>query len=66
MKGWRTIAVGLAVAIAPAALQYLGGIHWESYVSPSIATLIAGALTVGMRVITTTPVGSSGGTSSGS
>lgn len=55
LKGWRTIGVGLLIAIAPTALQYLGGIDWTKIVGPNAALLIAGAVTVGMRLITTTP-----------
>ena len=57
MKGWRTIAVGLAFAVAPAALTYLGNIDWSSVVGPNVAMFIAGAITVGMRLITNTPPG---------
>lgn len=59
MKGYRTILVGLAMAIAPAALTYLMGVDWGKLVGPNGAMVIAGAITIGMRLITTTEVGSS-------
>ncbi len=57
MKGWRTLIVNGALAIAPVALQYFAGVDWTQYVSPQMALLIAGALNMGLRFITTTPVG---------
>ena len=45
------------MAIAPAAFTYLAGVDWTSLVGPNAAMAIAGAITVGMRIITTTPPG---------
>ena len=59
MKGYRTIIIGLAMAIAPAGLTYLLGVDWPSLVGPNAAMAIAGALTIAMRIVTTTPVGGS-------
>ncbi len=56
LTGYRTYIVGLALAIAPSALSYLGGIDWTKLgISTNIATLISGVLMLGMRTITTTP-----------
>lgn len=57
LKGWRTIGIGLAIAVAPSALSYLAGIDWTHVVGPNIGMAIAGAITIGMRLITTTPPG---------
>ena len=57
LKGYRTIAIGLLMAIAPAAFTYLAGVDWTSLIGPNAAMAIAGAITVGMRIITTTPPG---------
>lgn len=57
LKGWRTIGVGLAVAVGPVALTYLAGVDWTKVVSPNTALLIAGALTIGMRLLTNTGPG---------
>ena len=35
MKGYRTILVGGALAIGPAALQYLGAVDWPQIVGPT-------------------------------
>ena len=59
LKGWRTIAIGLLMAIAPAALTYLAGVDWTHVVGPNGAMVIAGGITIGMRLITSTPVGKS-------
>jgi hypothetical protein len=57
MKGYRTIAVGLALAIAPAALQYLGAVDWSQYVGPVGASAISGVLMIVLRLVTTGPIG---------
>lgn len=59
LKGWRTIGIGLVVAIAPSALDYLGHIDWTRVVGPNVALLISGAVMVGLRLITDTSVGKS-------
>lgn len=56
-KGWRTLAFGLALAVAPAALQYLGGVDWASYIGPNAAFFVAGIVTLLLRAVTTTPIG---------
>ena len=57
MKGFRTILVGFIMAVGPTALNYLGGIDWTQHVSANAAAVVAGALTIALRCITTTPVG---------
>jgi hypothetical protein len=57
MKGFRTIAVGLFMAIGVPALTYLSGIDWTQYVPAQYAPVIAGTIMVVMRIITNTNVG---------
>jgi hypothetical protein len=57
MKGFRTVAIGLAIAIGPAAITYLLGLDWTSLIGPNAALFVVGLLQIGMRMITTTPVG---------
>lgn len=57
LKGYKTILFGLLLAIAPAALNYLGGIDWTHFVSPNVALLIAGGITLALRAVTNTPIG---------
>lgn len=57
MKGYRTILVGLALAIGPAALQYLGAIDWGQLLGPTGAFFVSGVVAILMRFVTTTPVG---------
>jgi opacity protein-like surface antigen len=59
MKGWKTIAVGLLMVIAPSALSYLAGVDWSQFVGPVGAFAISGGIAILMRVVTTTPVGKS-------
>ena len=57
MKGYRTILVGLGTAVAGAGLTYLMGVDWTQYVGPNVALMIAGAVQIVMRMVTTGPVG---------
>ena len=57
MKGYRTIAVGAAMAVLPPLVTYLLGIDWTSIVGANAAMVISGVLTIGMRLVTTTPAG---------
>ena len=57
LTGFRTVLVGLVVAIGPAALTYFGGVDWTSLgLSPTVGGVI-GAVIIGLRAITTTPIG---------
>lgn len=56
LKGFKTLIVGLLLAIVPVALQYLAGIDWAQYVGPQTAFFISGAIMMVMRFFTTTPV----------
>ena len=57
MKGLRTFIFGAVVAVAPAALNYLGAIDWQTLgLSPSAGAVI-GAIIIGLRAITSTPPG---------
>lgn len=58
-KGLRTVAVELTIAVAPSALTYIGGVDWTQLgVSPAAGAFI-GVVVMGMRAITTTPIGKS-------
>lgn len=55
-KGMRTLLFGAGVAVLPAALDYLGGVPWQSFgISPGVAAAIGFAI-MGLRAITTGPV----------
>ena len=57
MTGFKTVSFGLLVAMGPAVLNYLGAVEWHSLgVSPSAGAAI-GAIIIGLRAITNTPVG---------
>lgn len=57
MKGWRTLAFNIGVPALGAATQALGQIDWTQHLSPSNAVLAMAAVNIGLRFITTTPVG---------
>ncbi len=57
MKGWKTVAFGLATAIVPAGLTFLGGVDWTTIgISPGLAALI-GAAIIALRAFTSTSIG---------
>ena len=56
MKGFRLVALGMFTAMVPAGLHYLLGINWTDYVSPTIAPIVIGGLTVVLRCVTDSPV----------
>ncbi|MCB1533812.1 MAG: lysozyme, partial [Rhodoblastus sp.] len=57
MKGYRTILIGLVLAIGPAALQFLGAVDWSALIGPTGAFFVSGVVAILMRFVTTTPVG---------
>lgn len=63
MKGFRTIIVNAAVAALPLACEFLAFLDvfdWRSVLSSQSAgwlILLIGLLNIGLRFITTTPVG---------
>lgn len=57
MKGYRTILVGLVLAIGPAALQFLGAVDWSGLIGPTGAFFVSGVVAILMRFVTSTPVG---------
>jgi len=65
MKGYRTVIIGLVLAIGPAALQYLGAVDWTQILGPTGAFFVSGVLAVLMRFATTTPVGKPDATATG-
>jgi len=59
LKGWKTLLFGLAMVVASPALMYLADIDWTQYVSATWAPVVAGVVTILLRVVTTTPIGKS-------
>lgn len=57
MKGLRTLLINGATVVGTAALTWAVGVDWTQYVSPTTAVIIVAAVNMGLRVITTTPVG---------
>lgn len=57
MKGFRTIAVGLLMAVAPVGLQFLAGVDWTHYLPAQYAPVVAGLLMIALRTVTKTPIG---------
>jgi Na+-transporting NADH:ubiquinone oxidoreductase subunit NqrB len=58
-KGWRTLALNGAIVVGAAALKYVAGVDWSQTVDPTIAAIIVSGANIGLRFITTTPIGRS-------
>ena len=56
-KGWRTIAINVAIAGGTAALTYLAGVNWVDMVGPTWSVIIITGINLGMRFVTDTKVG---------
>lgn len=57
LKGWRTVAVNVGIAAATAALPVLAGVDWVALVGAKAAIVIVAGVNLGLRMITTSPVG---------
>ena len=57
MKGFRTLILNGATVVGAAALTWAVGVDWTQYVSPTAAIIIVAGANMGLRVITTSPVG---------
>lgn len=57
VKGFRTIIVGLMLAVAPSALDYLVNVDWNVMLGPKGALAVSGVLMIVLRLVTNTPVG---------
>lgn len=57
VKGYRTVAVGILIAVAPALVDYVGGLNVQELfgLSPTAGAAI-GAIIVALRVITRGPI----------
>ena len=56
MEGFKTILVGLGMAVLPVVTQYLGAIDWNAVLPAPYSFVAAGITMIVMRLITKTPV----------
>lgn len=56
MTGFKTILVGLLMALIPAVTQYFGTVDWNSVFPAPWGMVVAAIVMIAMRMITTTPV----------
>ncbi len=59
VKGWKTLLWNGGFAAVVGLLTYLAGVDWTMHVDPTIAMFLVAAVNVGLRVVTTTPIGKS-------
>lgn len=55
LKGYKTILIGLLLAVGTPALDYLAGVNWAEMVGPTGAVIVSGVIMVAMRFLTNTP-----------
>jgi hypothetical protein len=60
VKGYRTLGFNAVMAAVPALLTFAVDVDWTNYVSPNVAMLIVTGANIGLRMVTTTPVGQRG------
>jgi hypothetical protein len=57
MKGFKTVAFGLALVVIPPTVTYLGGVDWTTLgLSPGVSAAI-GFVVIGLRAVTNTAIG---------
>ena len=57
MKGFKTVAFGLALVVIPPAVTYLAGVDWTTLgLSPGVSATI-GLVIIGLRAVTNTAIG---------
>jgi hypothetical protein len=56
MQGFKTILIGLLMAIIPVATQYLGAIDWNTVLPAPWGMVAGGIVMIVMRFLTSTPV----------
>ena len=57
MKGYRTLAFNGLCVVSVAVLTWVVGVDWTQFVSPTSAFVIVGAANIGLRMVTTGPIG---------
>lgn len=55
MKGFRSVLIGLGLAVVPAATEYMAGVDW-SFLGETTGFVVGGVVMVVMRALTTTPI----------
>jgi hypothetical protein len=57
MKGFKTLAFNGAGVVGGALLAWANGVDWTQHLNPTAALVVVGAANMGLRMITSTPVG---------
>lgn len=57
MKGYRTLILNGIVVVGTATLTWVSGVNWIEHFGPSAALIIVSGANIGLRLLTTTPVG---------
>ena len=57
MKGYRTLIANGAMVIGAALLSWASNVDWTQHVSPTAAVIVMGVVNIGLRFVTTGPVG---------
>lgn len=57
MKGFKTLAANGATVVGVAFLTWIAGVDWTQHVSPNAALVVLAVANIGLRMLTSTPVG---------
>ena len=56
MKGFKTMLIGLLMAIIPAVTQYVGAIDWATFLPAPWGLIVGGTVMMLLRWFTDSPV----------
>jgi len=56
MKGWKSVLLGLGVAVVSPAVNYIAGIDWTTLGLSPTAGGVIGAAIIGVRALTNSPI----------
>jgi hypothetical protein len=56
MTGFKTVIIGLLMAVLPVATQYMGAIDWNTLLPAPWGMVAGGVVMIVMRYFTTTPM----------
>ena len=57
LKGYRTLIINGLTVVVTALLTWVLGVDWVQHVSPTVALIIVAGANIGLRMVTTGPVG---------
>lgn len=56
ITGWKTVLIGLLLAVFPVVTEYFGTIDWDTILPAPYGLVVGGIVMAVMRWFTTTPI----------